>query len=382
MSAEFELDPERGFLPPNDPLRQLSSQFEIWDQVAYDLPKLLVADRVRQAVHALPKEDFSALSSKAELERAMLVMSYLGHAYVWGGKQPPKVLPAALAVPWHAVAKRLGRPPVLSYASYALHNWRRIDPNAPIELGNIALLQNFLAGVDEEWFVLIHVDIEARAGKAINALIPAQQAAAQGDRAELLNLLHTIEKSLAGMYATLDRTPEWCDPYVYYHRVRPYIHAWKDHPLFPEGLVYEGVTEYQGRPQKFRGETGAQSSIVPALDAALGVTHAEDPLRAYLNEMRDYMPPAHRALITHLESKQSVRQFVSRSGDSALKEIYNGCVDWVERFRSLHLEYAASYIFKQNQVSASNPSAVGTGGTPFMPYLKKHRDETGTHRLK
>ncbi len=45
----------------------------------------------------------------------------------------------------------LGRPPVLSYASYALDNWRRIDRKNPIDLGNIALLQNFLGGQDEEY---------------------------------------------------------------------------------------------------------------------------------------------------------------------------------------------------------------------------------------
>jgi indoleamine 2,3-dioxygenase len=53
----------------------------------------------------------------------------------------------------------------------------------------------------------------------------------------------------------------------------------------------------------------------------------------------------------------------------------------VEAFRSLHLEYAASYIFRQVQMDDKNPHAVGTGGTPFMKYLKKHRDETVEHRL-
>jgi hypothetical protein len=43
--------------------------------------------------------------------------------------------------------------------------------------------------------------------------------------------------------------------------------------------------------------------------------------------------------------------------------------------------YVASYIFRQAQTDANNPHAVGTGGTPFMPYLKKHRDETAEHRL-
>ena len=41
----------------------------------------------------------------------------------------------------------------------------------PIELGNIALLQNFLGGMDEEWFILVHVDIEARAGSALAGML-------------------------------------------------------------------------------------------------------------------------------------------------------------------------------------------------------------------
>lgn len=53
----------------------------------------------------------------------------------------------------------LGRPPVLSYASYALDNWVRIRENLPVEIGNIIISQNFLGGLDEDWFILIHIDI-------------------------------------------------------------------------------------------------------------------------------------------------------------------------------------------------------------------------------
>jgi indoleamine 2,3-dioxygenase len=61
--------------------------------------------------------------------------------------------------------------------------------------------------------------------------------------------------------------------------------------------------------------------------------------------------------------------------------IYNACVSLVNRFRQTHLGYAAAYIQKQHQDSAKNPTSLGTGGTPFMDYLKKHKDETESFLL-
>jgi indoleamine 2,3-dioxygenase len=265
---------------------------------------------------------------------------------------------------------RLGRPPVLSYASYALDNWRRLDLNAPIDLGNVALLQNFLGGQDEEWFVAVHVAIEARAAAIVRAIPVAQQAIADGDGRTVEDQLGRIGATLEQIVTTLARMPESCDPYVYYHRVRPYIHGFTNHPV-----LYDGVDAYGGQPRRFHGETGAQSTIVPLLDAALGIRHAPDELTAYLRAMRDYMPPPHRAFLQSIDNGPSIRDFVRECGGSPL-EVYDECVRLLGEFRSRHLEFAATYIHQQAE-RGSNSTYYGTGGTPFMAYLKKHRDETG-----
>jgi indoleamine 2,3-dioxygenase len=322
------------------------------------------------------------ITNDRERERAMLLLSYLCHAYVWCGARPATTLPARIAVPWHAIAQTLGRPPVLSYSSYALHNYFRFDPNREIECGNIGLIQSFLGGIDEEWFILIHVDIERKAAPGLAVLHRCLDAAEHRQAEQLEASLATVEAAIHSMYVTLKRMPEWCNPYVYYHRVRPYIHGWKNHPDLPDGLLYAGVTAYRGQPQQFRGETGAQSAIIPSLDAMLGIAHKEDLLRTYLLEMRTYMPPDQRMFVESLETRGSVREFVQQSGRARLIDLYDTCVAAVERFRSLHLEYAASYIFRQAQTDPKNPHAVGTGGTPFMKYLQKHRDETAAHRLR
>lgn len=374
----YDISFDRGFVPDSDPLIDVPESLQRWKEIAVELPKLMVAQRLRQAVDAMPIVSLDSLKTTAQIERAMLAFSFIGHAYIWGGGAVPQALPANLALPWYQIAKRLGRPPVVSYASYMLHNWRRIDINGPIELGNICLIQNFLGGIDEEWFILVHVDIEAKTGPALASLLVAQEAVANKDVGALREELKTVEQMLGQVYGTLLRMPECCDPYIYYNRVRPYIHGWKDQPVFPNGLIYTGVADYQGKPQRFRGETGAQSSIIPALDAALGIEHKNDYMRHYLNEMRDYMPPKHRQFIEALEAGPSVRKFVTEEmrSNKELREVYNQCVHWIELFRSKHLEYANNYIFKQHELSTANPAEVGTGGTPFIPYLEKHRDET------
>jgi indoleamine 2,3-dioxygenase len=267
---------------------------------------------------------------------------------------------------------------VLSYASYALDNWRRLDRDGPFEPANLALLQNFLGGADEDWFVLVHVAIEAAAAPALGALPPALEAAESGDAAKLEAQLEGVARALERMHALLARMPEGCDPEVYYRRVRPWIHGWKDHPALPDGVVYEGVARMAGGAQRLRGETGAQSAIVPALDAALGVAHADDPLRRYLLEMRDYQPPVQRAFVAALEGRSAIRACVADQREVApsLRRAYDACLAELARFRTLHLEYAARYIQAQAPRGAANPTEVGTGGTPFAPYLKKHRDET------
>jgi indoleamine 2,3-dioxygenase len=169
--------------------------------------------------------------------------------------------------------------------------------------------------------------------------------------------------------------PERCDPYIYFHRVRPYIHGWANNPALGAGLVYEGVEKFAGRPQAFRGQTGSQSSIVPAMDALFGVAHSDDPLKRFLDELHRYRPLAHRRFIEDLAQSSTLRKFVSRASSPALRDAFNACLEQLARFRTLHLEYAASYINKQAGSIPGNDPDVGTGGTPFMKYLKKHRDE-------
>ena len=97
----------------------------------------------------------------------------------------------------------------------------------------------------------------------------------------------------------------------------------------------------------FRGQTGSQSSIVPAMDALFQVGHSDDPLKSFLDELHAYRPVEHRRFIEDLAAQSTLRSFVANSGNAALKEAFNACLEQAARFRTRHLEYAASYINKQ-----------------------------------
>ena len=377
------------FLPKQDPLKEFKNpnpSSKRIEKIAKSLPKLLLTGAIHDAIddlntNALSVNTLIKNGNSREIKLAMSYLSFIAHAYIWGGAKPKSVLPEAIAKPWVQLADHLGRPPILSYASYCLDNWYRINPKKEISLENVALINNFLGGVDEDWFVTIHVCIENAANDAIEAAQNISKIS-KYEPVLLSKNLRKIAKAMKEVNTIFARMPERCDPYVYYHRVRPFIFGTKDNPDLKKGLIYKN--QFNNKPQFYRGETGAQSSIIPLLDGALGVKHTNDNLRHYLNEMRDYMPPEHRKIIETAESKSQVSKFINRT--QKLKKEYNACLEQIKLFRSQHLEYAATYIHKQSQIKnpfGSGGSLIrGTGGTPFMKYLRKHRDETHKHKVK
>ena len=141
------------------------------------------------------------------------------------------------------------------------------------------------------------------------------------------------------------------------------------------------IKDANGKPQVYRGQTGSQSSIMPTMDALFGIAHSADPLRVYLDELHRYRPPAHQSFIENIRERSVLKKTVAQLDSAPLTDCYNNCILKATQFRTQHLKYAATYINKQNHGSTGNTSDVGTGGTPFMKYLKKHRDEAATQLL-
>jgi indoleamine 2,3-dioxygenase len=354
---------ERGFLPEHDPVRSFApgSDLSVLDEIGSDLPSLLEDSGFRRLVRGLriPEwpDDRLREETLAELRLYYVRLGFLASAYVNQVSQPrADVLPSNIAVPLCRACELLGRPPILSYDGYALYNWKRFDTSGPIALGNIDTLQNFVHLYDEHWFILVHVEIEAVAAQILAAF--DRVARAPRDAAVINQALSDIASAVWKQVAVLRRIPEKMDPALYYKTFRPYIR-------FFENVVYEGVDR---APMNYRGETGAQSSIMPALIAFMKIPHRQSVLTDHLADMRRFMPLEHRQLISAVEALPPVR-------DLADPPAYNEVLEAMATFREVHYSWAQEYVHKW----VEDPR--GTGGTPYMTWLRQLIDETRLHKL-
>ncbi len=356
---------EHGFLPETDPLQAFphESPLAVLDEIGRDLPSLLQDSGFRERARKFEIPPWTEPDDPAttipRLRLRYVRLGFLASAYInQVGEPPVSLLPRNLAVPLCDVCRRLSRPPILSYDGYALYNWKRFDRSKPIALGNIDTIQNFVHLYDEHWFILVHVEIEQIAAQLLAGVELAARGLATADGAAVTQGLDQVANSVRRQIAVLRRIPEKMDPALYYKTFRPYIR-------FFEHVVFEGV---DATPMDFRGETGAQSSIMPTLVALMKIPHRPSLLTNHLAEMQNFMPQEHRRLIADVQRLGDLRAL-------AEKDVYNEVLEAMATFREVHYGWADEYINQR----VSDPR--GTGGTPYMQWLAQLIAETRAHKI-
>jgi indoleamine 2,3-dioxygenase len=361
----------RGFLPHHDPLIKfpVDSEFAELDEIGRDLPSLLQDRGFRAYARSLTiplwPENRSGDHDLPELRLYYVRVGFLASAYInQVGEEPARVLPANLAAPLCRSCRLLKRPPILSYDGYALYNWKRFRKDGPIALGNIDTIQDFVHLYDEHWFILVHVEIEAIAARIVDAIARAATAMDENQPALVDESVHDIADAINDEVRVLLRIPEKMNSTLYYKTFRPYIRFFENVEYEAEVAGARVAQDSAARiSMNFRGETGAQSSIMPLLVAFMKIPHRPSMLTNHLLDMRNYMPADHRALIEAVEAMPSVRGIAG-------KQNYNAVLDGMAEFRSVHYGWAQEYINRWTD------DPRGTGGTPYMQWLKQLIDET------
>ena len=250
--------------------------------------------------------------------------------------------------------------------------------------------------MDEEWFFKTHLVIEAAAAPAVAALNEGADVTSRivspetiQDCHEVLSRIedcfgHVVRDCLPLMFERHGQHGALCDYYFFYARLRPFINGLDD-------VVFEG--EFDGEPVSLPGPSGAMSTLLPALDAFLGVSNSNRTLQALLDDFSESMPVAHRRFLRKIRQTVPCRDFVlaardqappvvddwsgSASAALALAAQYNRCVDVVLDFRWRHMQMVRKYVLEP----AGTNDAVGTGGTAAFSYLHEHISDTEAARV-
>lgn len=263
---------------------------------------------------------------------------------------------------------RIDIPPFMSYAAaYSLFNYQFENPSVGFSTyENLRMIRAFERGLDplssEAGFVLTHVDIVKHTGGLIEGAVGLLDSVAAKNSSEklidafelMLNTMHEIEASMEKMWS--HSKPK---EYISY---RTFIFGITNQSMFPEGVVYEGVSE--DKPMFFRGESGANDSIIPLLDSLLQIPMPQNPLTEILKDFRNYRPKPHRDFLTYVRTRAeevAVQEYCL--GDLRTKVLYLRLLEHVRSFRWRHWLFAREYILRHT----SYPTA--TGGSPIVTWL-------------
>uniref|UniRef100_A0A8C9RVC4 Indoleamine 2,3-dioxygenase 2-like n=1 Tax=Scleropages formosus TaxID=113540 RepID=A0A8C9RVC4_SCLFO len=363
----FGVSKELGFVLEN-PLTDLPEYYRPWMALAAEVTHLIEAHQLRDRVKEMPLLSTQYLRSHREQRLAHLALGFITMGYVWqeGQDQPAKVLPKQLAVPYCTVSDLLGLPPILVYADCVLANWKLKDPSKPMEIGNLDTVFTFPGGESCKGFLLVSLLVE--------------KAASTGLKVRYVSLGLSGSPCLFQSLST-----GHVDPTSFHGILRIFFSGWKNNPMLPDGLRYEGVFQ---EPLQLSGGSAAQSSAIQCFDALLGVMQTDASAGAFLKHMHDYMPPAHRALIQTISSRPTMRSYVLSASDSHLFQTYNTCVSHMVDLRDYHLNTVARYIIVPGNRARATAAGCplrgacpalderGTGGSNPLVFLKAVRDST------
>ena len=314
QAAGHELDgflsTAHGFLPVEPPLLSLPPSHAAWDDVVDRLPELFRTLRLRRALDALPVLEATpeALPDRYLL-RASTLLGTLAHAYWYVTTDPPPALPPGLLLPWQTVSTRLGKPvPAVSYIDLFLYNWRLRDPAGPRQLDNMDLLVPAWDNATERVFYLVTAEFAMALTPVLGGMIEAQAAVLADDRDRLGEALVAVHD---GLRRATDRIYRQLDP-------NPLGRSHLDQVLWAKTVGTSGVPILDGAPSP----SGTAQPVVHALDAFLERQSYATLVGRQSTYLAGHFPRHWKELVAALR-EVSVRQFVERSGDPALRGLYN-----------------------------------------------------------
>jgi indoleamine 2,3-dioxygenase len=378
----FNVSAENGFLPVKDPLITLPADYYDLQTLINDLPPVLkIADEIEERVREIP--DYSNLI-RGEKDVFVLQALYRAYTFITSGYTlelayqefvksgnygvARQRLPANIAKPLVLVSNKLEAYPWLDYHyAYSLGNYVKKNEQGfdtgrdDLHWTNLNMACKFTGGSDEIGFIMVHVYINELSPKLVKTVMDY----GKGDN-DANKILGDCGKIMEEM--NVRRREMWqASRYEHYNDFRIFIMGITGNDsIFGDGLVYEGC--YDDKPQKFRGQTGAQDNIIPMIDIFTGIVdyYPDNQLTKYLLDLRSYRPKCIQNFFVDLRKyyqENPILETLKKNNDvNAMIKLLK-IVDEVYLFRNGHWQFVQKYIMSNTKY------AFATGGTPITTWL-------------
>ena len=377
----FNVSRENGFLPIREPLKVLPNEYK---QLQDLINNLHVFQEIEKGILGIPNEivvqvekipDYSSVIDK-ETDIFVLQALYRAYTFVTSGFTleqayqeflqsgnygiARQMLPKNIALPLVLVSNKLDVYPWLDYHySYSLGNYVKKNPEGDLNWKNLDMACKFTGTSDEIGFIMVHVYINEVTPSLVGSVMDY-------GLSKDVNSLQICGKTLEEMNRR--RRDMWtASRHERYNDFRIFIMGIKGNTnIFGDGLVYEGC--FNNEPQQYRGQTGAQDSIIPMIDIFSGIVdyYPDNKLTEYLLDLRTYRPKCIQNFFVDLRSYYKANPLFKHLTDAKCYEslVYLlKIVDEVYLFRNGHWQFVQKYIMSNTKY------AFATGGTPITTWL-------------
>ena len=373
---------ENGFLPVENPLSKLPRQFnkleEILQNMQIDKNGYLKYGQMKREVDKLPLYSVSDISDKALLAALFRDYCFLASAY---SLEPCHLeleenknndygfardsLPIQISEPLIELSKKLGTFPWLDYAyGYGLNNAVLIDKLKPHDYNSYKTIRMFNGNASESGFINVHVAMVSYSGKLTKYQCDTLDAIHNNNRDQLNISLNNHAEVLRKIVETLS-TMWKASKSKEYLSFRTFIMGQvNNNKCYKNETINYNLSNGITTQESWRGETGAQDSLVPSIDSLFGLKYPKNILTEYLYELRDYRPLDHQSYINYLSEMSlhlNFKEYCKKSPLTCYYVLKN--LNYLRLFRKKHWILTKKYIIK----NTSHP--VATGGTPITTWL-------------
>ena len=407
----FNVSGDNGFLPIKEPIVRLPPQYNELQRVIDNLH--VMKNEEEKGILGKPNEIVVQIATipnykdiiENETDVFVLQALYRAYTFITSGftlelsyqefikngnyGEARGLLPVYIAEPLVLVSNKLQAYPWLDYHyAYSLGNYVKKNPEEGLHWKNLDMACKFVGSSDEIGFIMVHVYINEMSPQLVRSVMEYGKASRSGISVEcyvdacdhvfdrkvlyvpqedIINE-HLQECGLVMSEMNKRRRDMWtASRHERYNDFRVFIMGIKGNDkIFPNGLTYENC--FNNEPQYYRGQTGAQDSIIPMMDIFTGIVdyYPDNQLTQYLLDLRSYRPVCiqnfFNDLREHYKNNNIFEQLKNDSNYEGLIYLLK-IVDEVYLFRNGHWQFVQKYIMSNTKY------AFATGGTPITTWL-------------